>query len=124
MLRRPSALLLLLVENRSFAAVMKKEIWWFSLIPPSFLFVGTHLFGWRIRAEEPIYFEWPALHLYGVLVIVRFVSRFDHLSDFVSGFQSLPRSFKLVVGPQIVKSNDGVRNDLWSEARSDTCDEL
>ena len=63
---------------------MKKEIWWFSLIPPSFLFLGTHFFGWRIGAEEPIYFEWPALlsicalyyvMLFGGLLILTMLSR-------------------------------------------------
>ncbi|MXZ45347.1 MAG: hypothetical protein F4Z01_10330 [Gammaproteobacteria bacterium] len=63
---------------------MKREIWWFSLIPPIFLFVGTHFFGWRIGAEEPIYFEWPVLLsicafyyvlLFGGLLILSLLSR-------------------------------------------------
>lgn len=83
-IRRPSALLLLPEETRSFAAILKKEIWWFSLIPPSFLFIGTYFFGWRIGAEEPLYFEWPVLLsicifyymlLFGGLLILSLLSR-------------------------------------------------
>lgn len=84
MLRRPSSLLLLPAETRSFTTILKKEIWWFSLIPPIFLYVGTHFFGWRIGAEEPIYFEWSVLLsicvfyyilLFGGLLILSLLSR-------------------------------------------------
>lgn len=83
-IRRPSALLLLPEETRSFAAILKKEIWWFSLIPPIFLFVGTYFFGWRIGAAEPIRFELHILIaicafyyvlLFGGLLILSLLSR-------------------------------------------------
>lgn len=83
-LRRPSALLRLPEETRTFVAILKRELWWFSLIPPVFLFVGTYFFGWRIGAEEPIHFEWYVLLsicafyyvlLFGGLLILSLLSR-------------------------------------------------
>ena len=83
-LRRPSALLLLPEETKTFAVILKKELWWFSLIPPTFLFIGTYLFGWRIGAEEPLHFEWYvtlvicALYyvlLFGGLIFLSVLSR-------------------------------------------------
>lgn len=53
--KRPSVFLSQYDPKASFVAIIARELWWITLFPPIFLFIGSLSFGWYIGAEHPIH---------------------------------------------------------------------
>ena len=63
LVKKPSVFLTSFDTNVSVPKIVAQELWWLTLIPPVFLFLGTYSFGWHVGAEHPIHLQLAELIL-------------------------------------------------------------